>query len=157
MDCALALALADAAPLFRAARVTGLSFSAAYDYRTVRGGTQLSEHAHGLAIDVHAFETTTGRLDVQRDFLRDPGRTLHMLTSGLQRHPSFRLILTPDDNQDHYNHFHIESRAYGASTLLADRGHRSRAHATAAAKRSESGRAIRRRNSARHHHHSGRR
>src|SRR5204863_4237622 len=70
MDCALARALTDAAPLFREAGVTGLSFSAAYDYRPRRGSTELSEHAHGLAIDVHAFETTSGRLDVERDFSR---------------------------------------------------------------------------------------
>jgi hypothetical protein len=151
MDCALALALADAGPLFRHAGVTGLSFSAAYDYRPIRGGTRLSEHAHGLAIDVHAFETAAGRLDVQRDFSRGP--TLRRLASGLQRHPRFRLILTPDDNRDHHNHFHIESHAHGGGTLLSDRGHRSSgASAVTHARRSESGRAVRRRHHSRHHH-----
>lgn len=181
MDCALARALVDAAPLFHQSGVTGLSFSAAYDYRTQRGSSKLSEHAHGLAIDVHAFETTSGRLDVQRDFARAgvaaagwdrrdrgapgmcigapasaAGRTLRTLACGLQRHSSFRLILTPDDNQDHHNHFHIESHADGAGTWLADRGHRgSTAHATQA-RRSESTRTVHRRRH-HHHHHSRRR
>jgi len=178
MDCALARALVDAAPLFHQSGVTGLSFSAAYDYRTQRGSTKLSEHAHGLAIDVHAFETTSGRLDVQRDYTRAglasagwgqrdggacigapasaAGRTLRTLACGLQRHSSFRLILTPDDNQDHHNHFHIESHRDGARNWLADRGHRgstARAHATHA-RRSDSARTVHRR---RHHHHHTRR
>ena len=32
------------------------ALSGAYDYRTRRHSTKLSEHAHGLAIDVHAFD-----------------------------------------------------------------------------------------------------
>lgn len=146
MDCALARALTDAAPLLHRAGVTGLSFSAAYDYRPMRGSTKLSEHAHGLAIDVHAFETTSGRLEVQRDFSR--AGTLRTVARGLQSHPSFRLILTPDDNRDHHDHFHIESRAGGAESWLSDRGNRSStagARATTHARRSESARTVRRR------------
>jgi hypothetical protein len=175
MDCALARSLAEAAPLFRQSGVTGLSFSAAYDYRPVRGTARLSEHAHGLAIDVHAFQTSSGLLDVTRDFPRAgvatarpggdlgscigapptaAGRTLRALACGLQHHPSFRLILTPDDNQDHHNHFHIESLPDGARGWVADRG-RPKASAAAPARRSESGRIVRRRHQ--QHRHGGRR
>ena len=177
MDCALARTLADAAPIFHQAGVTGLSFSAAYDYRTRRGSTELSEHAHGLAIDVHAFETTGGRLDVERDFARAgvagagwgqrapgpleacigappsaAGRTLRALACALQRQPGFRLILTPDDNQDHHNHFHLESHGDDARTWLAAREQRPSVHTVSRARRSESGRAVHRRRHPHRHH-----
>jgi hypothetical protein len=150
MDCELARALADAAPLFHQAQITGLSYSAAYDYRQMRGSTELSNHAHGLAIDVHAFETPAGLLDVQRDYPKGvgqwegygpargrgvleacvgapptpQGRTLRTLACSLNRHPDFNVILTPDDNYDHRNHFHIES--YASRSALVGRSDRGR-------------------------------
>lgn len=153
MDCALARSLVSAAPLFRQAGVTGLSYSAAYDYRTRRGSTELSEHAHGLAIDVHAFETTQGRLDVLRDFSREPA--LRALADNLERHPSFRLILTPDDDRDHRDHFHIESHQDSPSRWLSQRVRRSSpasARGVTHAGRTESGRTVRRRHHDHHHH-----
>jgi hypothetical protein len=135
MDCQLAQALTDAAPIFRQLHVTGLSFSGAYDYRRRRGSSDLSAHAHGLAIDVHAVETTAGTFQVERDYppdarrwrevdaaggpgaLRDcvgtpanlAGRVLRTLACRLKLHRDFRVILTPDDNADHHDHLHIET------------------------------------------------
>jgi len=60
MDCELARALIDAAPAFQALGVRELLYSGAYQYRTRRRSTRLSEHAHGLAIDVHAFVIDPG-------------------------------------------------------------------------------------------------
>src|SRR6185436_10447350 len=54
MDCQLAVALVEAAPIFRNLGITQLDYSAAYDYRNRRHSDQLSQHAAGLAIDVHA-------------------------------------------------------------------------------------------------------
>jgi hypothetical protein len=150
MDCELARALAEAAPIFREAQVTGLSYSAAYDYRNMRGSTELSNHARGLAIDVHAFEVVGGALDVERDFAKGagqwqgtgPGRgrgaletcvgtpatpaghTLRTIACRLTMHPAFNVILTPDDNYDHRNHFHIESYASRSSPLVGERSDR---------------------------------
>src|SRR5262245_53319193 len=45
MDCELARALLDAAPLFQAAGVRDLFFSGMYQYRMRRGTSRLSEHA----------------------------------------------------------------------------------------------------------------
>jgi hypothetical protein len=128
MDCELARTLVEIAPLLRSAGVTGLSFSGAYDYRNIRGSPHLSAHAHGLAIDVHAFETRAGMIDVTAEYPRDrsdwredtvaacvgrpptrSGRILRSLACRLRTHPAVRLILTPDDNADHASHFHIES------------------------------------------------
>lgn len=133
MDCNLARALAEAAPLFADLGVTTLSFSGAYDYRTRRRSTQLSEHARGLAIDVHVIGTGDGPLDVTRDFEagvgawrglqpgpealdacigqpRTPGgRTLRTLACRLKLHSAFRVVVTPDDNADHRDHLHLET------------------------------------------------
>ena len=133
MDCSLARALGEVAPVFRKLHVTALAFSGAYEYRARRGTQKLSEHAHGLAIDVHAIETTTGRFEVTSDYPRnsrrwesaEPGagaldrcvgnparngaRTLRSLACRLKLHPAFRVVLTPDDNADHHDHLHIET------------------------------------------------
>jgi hypothetical protein len=132
MDCELARALLDAAPIFGASGVRDLVFSGMYQYRTRRGSSKLSEHAHGLAVDVHQFVKLDGTvLDVERDFepgvgewpkegTRDlvacvgspenpAGRTLRELACALRAASVFREIITADDNSDHDNHFHVEA------------------------------------------------
>jgi hypothetical protein len=131
MDCELARTLAQTAPFMRELGITGLSYSSTYNYRNVRGSSNLSGHAYGLAIDVHAVETTIGHLDVERDYPRDghrwqrdrrgspavcvgepprrEGRLLRTLACGLRSQSSLRLVLGPDDNYDHRNHLHIEA------------------------------------------------
>ena len=132
MDCALARGLYEAAPVFRSLGLETLEFSGAYDFRTRRGSDVLSAHAHGLAIDVHVLGGPAGRLDVARDFERGvgewkqlrpgPGRlaacigqprteagtTLRKLVCRLKLHTAFRVIVTPDDNDDHRDHLHLE-------------------------------------------------
>jgi hypothetical protein len=133
MDCALAHALTDLTPLLRKLRVTALSYSGAYDYRTRARSSKLSEHARGLAIDVHGLETAAGTLEIARDYPRDAGRwraaapgpgalarclgrparaggkLLRTLACRLKLDPRFRVVLTPDDNADHRDHLHIET------------------------------------------------
>ncbi|HEV3030118.1 MAG TPA: extensin family protein [Polyangia bacterium] len=129
MDCELGRALLDATGVFQMAGVRDLFFSGIYEYRPRRHSKKLSEHAHGLAIDVHQFGTTDGRVfDVERDFeagvgdwakrdevacvgapVRAEGRTLRELACALHVSSAFREIITADDNSDHENHFHIEA------------------------------------------------
>jgi hypothetical protein len=144
MDCELARALLDAAPAFRTLGIRELLFSGTYQYRTRRRSTKLSEHAHGLAIDVHAFAVDAAVLadadagagarggpvlvDVQHDFEAqvgvwavtdqdscighphtNKGRLLRTLACRLRASSIFREVITPDDNADHYNHFHLEA------------------------------------------------
>jgi hypothetical protein len=144
MDCELGRALLDAAGAFELVGVRDLFFSGIYEYRSRRHSKKLSEHAHGLAIDVHQFGTPDGRiLDVERDFeegvgdwsSRDQvacvgspekteGRLLRELACALRVSSAFREIITADDNADHANHFHIESfpdPLSRAKTILAHR------------------------------------
>ena len=132
MDCSLALALQKASSIFEAAGLTELHFSAAYDHRTRRGSTQLSSHAFGRAIDVHVFDGAAGRHDVISDFERgvgtwggiapyegalnecigapvtERGARLRTLVCRLKLESDLRIIVTPDDNDDHHDHIHLE-------------------------------------------------
>jgi hypothetical protein len=144
MDCELARAILETAPIFQMAGVRDLIYSGIYQYRTRRGSTRLSEHAHGLAIDVHAFATADGQvIDVERDFEpgvgewptqdhaacigspeRQTGRLLRTLACSLRVSSAFREIITADDNADHKNHFHIESFPDPLSRAKAILSHR---------------------------------
>jgi hypothetical protein len=134
MDCRLAVALVEARPIFLGLGITQLDYSAAYDYRNRRRSNQLSTHAAGLSIDVHVVHAETVEYVVARNFERrggrwrgvEPGpgwfkncvgrprtsggRTLRRLACRLRLQDSFRLILTPDDDRDHRDHFHLEAR-----------------------------------------------
>jgi hypothetical protein len=133
MDCELARALYEAAPVIRAVGVNELSFSGAYDYRTRRRSNQLSAHARGLAIDVHELRGPGGPLNIARDYERGRGRwrglktsdgdvagcigsprttagkRLRRLACRLKHHSAFRVIITPDDDADHRDHLHLEA------------------------------------------------
>ncbi len=133
MDCELARALSEAAPIVRAAGIDELSFSGAYDYRTRRRSDQMSAHAFGLAIDVHSLSGPAGSFDVKRDFEMGSGRwrglsaregdldgcvgrprsaaarRLRQLACRLKHHSAFRVIITPDDDADHRDHLHLET------------------------------------------------
>jgi hypothetical protein len=124
MDCELARTLAEVAPVFRQQGIIGLVFSGAYDYRTRRGSARLSAHAHGLAIDVHAISTRRGQLlDVEQDWSR-----LRALAGRLRQHPAIRYVITPDDNDDHHDHLHLEAYPTRPGQLISASGstHRAR-------------------------------
>jgi hypothetical protein len=144
MDCELGRALLDAATVFTDAGIRDLFFSGIYEYRPRRHSKKLSEHAHGLAIDVHEFGTADGRIfDVERDFEqgvgewpardqvecvgspeRPEGRLLRELACALRVSSAFREIITADDDPAHANHFHIESFPDPLSRAKAILAHR---------------------------------
>jgi hypothetical protein len=141
MDCQLALALVEARPVFESLGITQLDYSAAYDYRNRRGSSKLSQHANGLAIDVHVFHSGPREYVVAKSFEKRPGpwralelgkggletcvanprtprgRLLRSLACQLRMDNAFRIIITPDDNWDHHDHFHLETTANFAAWL----------------------------------------
>jgi hypothetical protein len=147
MDCELARALFEVAPAFRAIGVRELLYSGAYQYRTRRGSSKLSEHAHGMAIDVHAFVLDTASdenaggtvAEVSRDFeprvgkwavlpdaaecigrpRTEVGRLLRALACRLRASSILREVITPDDNADHHDHFHLEAYPDGLTRARA--------------------------------------
>lgn len=111
MDCRLALALTRVAPVLRRHGVTRVRYSGAYVYKTTSSG-RLSHHAHGLAIDLHAFEMKGHVADVERDFergvgCRKDGPELNGLACELRASRVFDEFLTPDYNYDHRDHLHV--------------------------------------------------
>jgi hypothetical protein len=145
MDCQLAMALLEVRPVFRSLGIDELEYSAAYTYRNRRRSNQLSAHAFGLAIDVHTLRSPTRDYVVARSYERRrgrwqhtapgpgwykdcvgrprtaDGRTLRRLACRLRLDDGLRLILTPDDDRDHHDHFHLEAHPDGSDGVL-DRG-----------------------------------
>lgn len=114
-DCRLALALVRAGPFFRGVGITTAYYSSAYR-RHRRGPKPPSRHALGLAIDLHRFRDEANTLlRVKADYQRGledtcgPGSwpQLNRLACRLERHKVFDVVLSPDSNADHWNHFHL--------------------------------------------------
>jgi hypothetical protein len=133
IDCSLAVSLAEAGPYLRNAGLDAATFSSAYSRRNVRGTNRPSKHSYGLAIDVAAFSgPALGTLSVDRDFeqglgdtvdclgrpLTQGGATLKLLQCQLARSGLFYLVLTPDYDDAHHDHFHLEVKPWSERTAL---------------------------------------
>lgn len=127
IDCSLAVSLDEAGRYLRGLGVTAATFSSAYSRRFVRGTNRPSKHSYGLAIDVAAFSgPKLGALAVERDYeqglgddadclgrpLTQGGATLKLLQCQLARSGLFHLVLTPDYDDAHHDHFHLEARPW---------------------------------------------
>jgi len=127
IDCSLAVSLDEAGRSLRSLGVDAATFSSAYSRRLVRGTNRPSKHSYGLAIDVQAFGgPELGTLWVERDYeqglgdyadcvgrpLTQAGATLKQLQCQLARSGLFHLVLTPDFDDAHHDHFHLEVRPW---------------------------------------------
>jgi hypothetical protein len=132
MDCRFALTLYRLAPLIRACGFEELRYSSFYAYRNVAGTRRLSRHAHGLAVDVHELRGPGGlRAHVKRDYPRGRGRPgacvgkggseaglrLRRLACAMEASGLVYLVLTPDSDAAHHNHFHISGLRPGDRPL----------------------------------------
>lgn len=129
-DCALIKSLAEAAPLWKARDVVEVTDLGVYNYRCIGNtGTPpncpngISEHAYGNAIDLAAWKDSAGTTyTVKTDFVIDPapGKTctaptepgkdtwLHQVACELKQTGLFNIVLTPNYNADHRDHFHVD-------------------------------------------------
>jgi hypothetical protein len=127
VDCSLAVSLAEAGRYLGALGIDRAAFSSAYSKRNVRGTNRPSKHSYGLAIDVHAFTgPALGTLRVDRDFeqglgdavdcigapLTEGGAVLAIAKCQLVYSGLFHLVLTPDYDDAHHNHYHLEARPW---------------------------------------------
>lgn len=129
LDCSLVYSLALAGRYFVEEGLNVAVYSDSYDRRFVHGTTRWSKHSFGLALDVHRLESDadpTRRLIVEdhyemglgrgRDCLGHPSgdqaRSLRLLWCRLSRSELFRLVLDPDYDRDHRNHFHMQAAAW---------------------------------------------
>jgi len=92
-------------------RVIRINHMGAFSCRTQRSSRRahLSQHATGQAIDISGFGLSDGtNVSVQQDW-SNPGPNgvfLRHLACNACRY--FSVVLTPDNNADHHNHFHFD-------------------------------------------------
>lgn len=129
MDCTLAKSLAQAAPILRGHEVTEVTDIGVYNYRCIGTGTPpncpsgMSQHAYAKAIDIAAFTTSDNtNYSVLTDFVIDPASEktctaatvpgkdafLHQVICELKAAKVWNIVLTPNYNADHRNHFHVD-------------------------------------------------
>ena len=135
IDCSLAVSLAEAGRYFRAVGVTEARWSSAYSVRNVRGTDRRSKHSFGLAIDVPRLAgPDLGVLSVALDFepglgdgvdcvgqpLTQGGAVLKVLQCQLVRSGLFYLVLSPDYDDAHHDHLHLEARPWPARAELTE-------------------------------------
>ncbi|MDQ3300780.1 MAG: extensin family protein [Myxococcota bacterium] len=133
IDCSLAVSLDEAGRYLRELGVEQATFSSAYSRRNVRGTNRPSKHSYGLAIDVHTFNgTNLGTLRVDRDYeqglgddvdcvgrpLTQGGAVMKILQCQLARSGLFHLVLSPDFDDAHHDHFHLEVKPWSQRTGL---------------------------------------
>jgi hypothetical protein len=133
IDCSLAVSLAEAGRYLRALGIEKATFSSAYSRRNVRGTNRPSKHSFGLAIDVHTFTgADLGTLRVDKDYeqglgdavdclgapLTQGGAVLKVMQCQLVRSGLFHLVLSPDYDDAHHDHFHLEALPWGDRQAL---------------------------------------
>ncbi|MFO0747463.1 MAG: extensin family protein [Myxococcota bacterium] len=116
VTCPVALAIYDTVQLLHERHITDVVHYGTYNCRYIAGTTTLSEHARANAIDLVGFETDTGdRWTVLDDWdLCDTtpeaagGEFLYWLGQQMYAEWIWNIILDPEYNADHANHFHVD-------------------------------------------------
>jgi hypothetical protein len=137
IDCSLAVSLDEAGKYLRDLGVEKATFSSAYSKRNVRGTNRPSKHSYGLAVDVHTFQTAAlGVLRVDKDYeqglgdeadcvgrpFTQGGAILKIMQCQLVRSGLFHLVLSPDYDDAHHDHFHLEAKPWSERTGLRGPG-----------------------------------
>ncbi|MBI5493474.1 MAG: extensin family protein [Deltaproteobacteria bacterium] len=115
MSCSLALALDRFAAVLVESSVHEVEHLGTYNCRVIAGTASLSQHGLGTAIDLAAFRFPDGRRwTVNDDFeigtapATPAGAWLWDLVNRLHTQRVFNIILTPNYNSAHRNHFHVD-------------------------------------------------
>ena len=115
MGCHLAIALDELSAYMRELDVVELVHIGTYNCRVIAGTDSLSMHGLGLAIDIHELRTADGTTyNVERDWEHtdDPqtraGRFLYEFGQQMFARGVFNIVLTPNYNAAHDNHFHVD-------------------------------------------------
>jgi hypothetical protein len=114
--CELAIAMHDTATLVAAAGVTDIIHVGVYNCRVISGTSTLSEHAHANAIDISGFRRDDGAVwtvfddweDGVEEPITDAGDWLLWFVNELYVQWIFNIILTPEYNAAHDDHFHCD-------------------------------------------------
>ena len=127
-DCKLVRSLAVAAPLLKARGIVEVADIGIYNYRCIGGGTPpcpngISQHAYATAIDIAGVKNGAGEyFSVNDDWVIDPNSEptcsaatepgkdafLHEMICALKAAGVWKIVLTPNYNAAHRNHFHVD-------------------------------------------------
>ncbi len=132
MDCRLAVALFHLTRELRTRwDVTDVVHLGVYNYRTIAGSTMLSQHAYAMAIDIANLRTSNGTThSVLNDFVANgrptcPPRATNARDRLLKEvacwmHDSrvFHIVLTPNFNAAHRDHYHVDLTVGGNTIAL---------------------------------------
>jgi len=119
ISCELAARLPALMRLLAERGVMGIDILSAY-----RDHPRTSFHTMGLGLDLARFWTTHGWLSVQDDYLATPdqgtcqgplpeaakARRLRAIACGISRSGLFSSVLTPNYNEGHRDHLHLDAR-----------------------------------------------
>jgi len=128
MDCQLAPRLVQLSQLVSTYGVVEIEHIGIYNYRCIGGGNPDTDgctpslHARAMAIDLHAFHLADGTVyDVTTDFVitmrhdtcpipssSSADRVLKESACDLVQRRIFQIVLTPNYNSDHRDHFHCD-------------------------------------------------
>jgi hypothetical protein len=117
MSCALASRLDEferevVQPLAReelGRRVVRIDQMGSFSCRGISGGSRVSQHALGLAIDIAGFRLSDGStVSVEHDWSEPGPKRLFLRHLARRACGYFSVVLTPDSNADHYNHLHLD-------------------------------------------------
>lgn len=79
---------------------------------------KLSQHSHGLALDIAAFELPDGRsASVENDYYADTTEGEFIRAVASSACEFFSVVLTPNSDRYHYNHFHLDIGESGICSL----------------------------------------
>ncbi|MEM9491080.1 MAG: extensin family protein [Myxococcota bacterium] len=124
LDCSLVVSLAVVGRDLTRHGITRATYSSAYQRRNVRGSNRPSRHSYGLALDIHELTgDELGTLRVIDDYeqglgddadcigrpLTRGGAILRALSCRFTESGLFRIVLSPDTDAAHHNHFHLEA------------------------------------------------
>jgi len=136
MDCRLVLAFDELGEVLNRHQVTQVHIGTMYRKNSKLGKNKLSQHAHGLAADIVAFKLADGRLlNVERDFggelgtpVCGPGSrvtvetpeaiALRNLVCDIARAGLFHYMLTPNHDQPHHDHLHVDIKRNATRTVV---------------------------------------
>ena len=115
-NCELALAMHDTASLVAPEGVTDIIHLGVYNCRVISGTSTLSEHAFANAIDISGFRMSDGGVWTVFDHwehgatdpLTEAGDWLLWFSNELYVQWIFNIILTPEYNAAHDDHFHCD-------------------------------------------------
>lgn len=90
-------------------RVVRIDHLGSFSCRGVNGGSRLSQHALGQAIDIAGFRLSDGtKVSVEHDWSEPGPKRLFLRHLARRACEYFSVVLTPDSNAEHYNHIHLD-------------------------------------------------